>query len=91
MNFRYKFITIFENIIVIFYVNRFLRVTSLSANWETRMSESIRCWQSYKECEAEVTEWITSAEKLYQEKAITTKSYLETHKVSIYCRKFIFY
>ncbi|XP_050705317.1 muscle-specific protein 300 kDa-like [Eriocheir sinensis] len=60
--------------------SRFARVTSSSLNWETRMSESIRCWQSYKECEAEVTEWITSAEKLFQEKAITTKNYLETHK-----------
>ncbi|KAK3865215.1 hypothetical protein Pcinc_029165 [Petrolisthes cinctipes] len=60
--------------------SRFSRVTTASVKWETRMSESIRCWQCFKECESEVTEWITNAEKLYQEKAITTKSYLESHK-----------
>lgn len=58
-----------------------MRVTTSSSQWETRMSESIRCWESFKECEAEVAEWLQTAEQYYQEKEITTRGNLEKHKV----------
>ncbi|KAF2357499.1 Calponin domain [Trinorchestia longiramus] len=59
---------------------RFNKVAASSSQWESRMTESIRCWESFKECESEVADWLQMAEKLYQEKEITTRANLEKHK-----------
>ena len=45
------------------------------------MNECIRCWETFKDCEAEVVEWLQCADKMFSEKIITTKSNLEMHKV----------
>ena len=54
-----------------------------ASSWESKMGDSIRFWESFMECEGEVAEWIQSAEKLFQEKAVSSKSNLEMHKVSL--------
>ena len=52
-----------------------------ATNWEAKMGDSIRFWESFMECEYEVTEWLQSAEKMFQEKMVSSNSVLEMHKV----------
>jgi len=54
------------------------------------MTDSIRCWESFQDCEAEVVDWLQTAEKLFQEKEITTRSNLEKHKVFIILEYFLY-
>lgn len=70
------------------YFIRFEEILSTASKWENKMADSIRHWESFIDCEGEVVEWLQSAEKIFQEKTITSKSTLEMQKVRKY-RNFI--
>ncbi|KAB7507502.1 hypothetical protein Anas_01389, partial [Armadillidium nasatum] len=59
---------------------RFEEILSTASKWENKMADSIRHWESFIDCEGEVVEWLQSAEKIFQEKTITSKSTLEMQK-----------
>lgn len=60
---------------------RFAYVSQNAQTWEQKLTEAIRCWHNFRECERLITDWLGKAENLVSEKHIDNKQAVETHKV----------
>ena len=59
---------------------RFTRVTHSAQMWEQRLQESIRCWTKFRECERQISEWLSAAETLINDQNINNRQSVEYHK-----------
>lgn len=61
--------------------DRFSYVVQTAQHWEQRLQEAVRCWQNFREAERIISDWLTKAEQMINEKHIDTKEIVETHKI----------
>ena len=60
--------------------DKFAYVTQNAQIWEQKLQDTIRCLGSFRESEYVISEWLTRAEKLIEERHMDTKETVETHK-----------
>lgn len=60
--------------------DRFQRVIQSAQVWEQRLQEAVRCWTKFRECERQLSEWLTTAEALINDRHIDTRQMVEYHK-----------
>lgn len=60
--------------------DRFARVSLAAQTWEQRLQESIRRWSKFKECERQISEWLSLAETIINDKNIDNRQSVEYHK-----------
>ncbi|KAL0110413.1 hypothetical protein PUN28_013801 [Cardiocondyla obscurior] len=60
--------------------NRFVKVSQAAQAWEQRLQESVRRWTKFKECERQISEWLSIAEAMINEKHIDNRQSVEYHK-----------
>lgn len=60
--------------------NRFAKVSQAAQVWEQRLQESIRRWTKFKECERQISEWLSIAETMINDKHIDNRQSVEYHK-----------
>jgi nesprin-1 len=60
--------------------DRFVRVSQAAQIWEQRLQESVRRWTKFKECERQISEWLTVAEAMINDKHIDNRQSVEYHK-----------
>ncbi|EZA53954.1 Nesprin-1 [Ooceraea biroi] len=60
--------------------DRFVRVSQAAQVWEQRLQESVRRWTKFKECERQISEWLTVAEAMINDKHIDNRQSVEYHK-----------
>ncbi|KZC10894.1 Nesprin-1 [Dufourea novaeangliae] len=59
---------------------RFNRVSQAAQLWEQRLQEAVRCWTKFKECERQVSEWLSVAETMINDKHTDNRRSIEYHK-----------
>ena len=59
---------------------RFARVSQAAQLIEQRLQEAVRCWTKFRECERQISEWLTAAEGLINDKRIDNRQSVEQHK-----------
>lgn len=59
---------------------RFTRVSQAAQLWEQRLQEAVRCWTKFRECERQISEWISAAETLVNDRNIDNRQSVEYHK-----------
>ncbi|KAG7206621.1 hypothetical protein KM043_000301 [Ampulex compressa] len=59
---------------------RFARVSQAAQHWEQRLQEAVRCWTKFKECERQVSDWLSVAETLVNDRLIDDRRSIEYHK-----------
>lgn len=59
---------------------RFIRVSQSAQLWEQRLQEVVRCWAKFRECERQISEWLSTAETLINERDIDNRQSVEYHK-----------
>ncbi|XP_018395829.1 PREDICTED: nesprin-1 isoform X2 [Cyphomyrmex costatus] len=60
--------------------DRFIKVSQVAQVWEQRLQESVRRWTKFKECERQISEWLSVAETMINEKHIDNRQSVEYHK-----------
>lgn len=60
--------------------DRFIKVSQAAQVWEQRLQESVRRWTKFKECERQISEWLSIAETMINEKHIDNRQSVEYHK-----------
>ncbi|XP_012271233.1 nesprin-1 isoform X8 [Orussus abietinus] len=60
--------------------DRFAHVAQSTQVWEQRLQEAVRCWTKFRECERQISEWLTTAEALVNDKRIDNRQSVEFHK-----------
>ncbi|XP_071567068.1 muscle-specific protein 300 kDa isoform X8 [Temnothorax nylanderi] len=60
--------------------DRFVKVSQAAQVWEQRLQESVRRWTKFKECERQISEWLSVAETMINEKHIDNRQSVEYHK-----------
>jgi nesprin-1 len=59
---------------------RFSRVSQLALVWEQRLQEAVRCWSKFRDCERQISEWLSAAETLINDRNIDNRQSVEYHK-----------
>lgn len=59
---------------------RFSRVSQTAQLTEQRLQEAVRCWTKFRESERQISEWLTAAEGLINDKRIDNRQSVEHHK-----------
>ncbi|XP_043257160.1 nesprin-1 isoform X11 [Colletes gigas] len=59
---------------------RFNRVSQAAQTWDQRLQEAVRCWTKFKECERQVSEWLSVAEAMISDKHTDNRRSIEYHK-----------
>ncbi|XP_054006700.1 muscle-specific protein 300 kDa isoform X2 [Hylaeus anthracinus] len=59
---------------------RFNKVSRAAQTWEQRLQEAVRCWSKFKECERQVSEWLSVAETMINDKHTDNRRSIEYHK-----------
>nr|XP_034172930.1 nesprin-1 isoform X14 [Osmia lignaria] len=59
---------------------RFNKVSQAAQVWELRLQEAVRCWTKFKECERQVSEWLSVAETMINDKHTDNRRSIEYHK-----------
>ncbi|XP_034936487.1 nesprin-1 isoform X11 [Chelonus insularis] len=59
---------------------RFNQVIQTSQINEQRLQQAARCWTKFKECERQISEWLTAAENLISDKRIDNCQSIDHHK-----------
>lgn len=60
--------------------DRFAHVSQSAQIWEQRLQEAVRCWTKFRECERQISEWLSAAETLINDKHIDSRQSVEYHK-----------
>ncbi|XP_029680499.1 nesprin-1 isoform X2 [Formica exsecta] len=60
--------------------DRFVKVSQAAQVWEQRLQESMRRWTKFKECERQITEWLSVAETMINDKHLDNRQSVECHK-----------
>lgn len=60
--------------------DRFNKVSQAAQLWEQRLQEAVRCWTKFKECERQVSEWLSVAETMINDKHTDNRRSIEYHK-----------
>ncbi|XP_012253400.2 muscle-specific protein 300 kDa isoform X14 [Athalia rosae] len=60
--------------------DRFSHVAQSAQIWEQRLQEAVRCWTKFRECERQISEWLSAAETLINDKHIDSRQSVEYHK-----------
>ncbi|XP_014483634.1 PREDICTED: nesprin-1 isoform X6 [Dinoponera quadriceps] len=60
--------------------DRFVKVSQAAQVWEQRLQESVRRWTKFKECERQISEWLSVAETMINDKHIDNRQSVEYHK-----------
>ncbi|XP_076667923.1 muscle-specific protein 300 kDa isoform X16 [Andrena cerasifolii] len=59
---------------------RFNKVSQAAQVWEQRLQDAVRCWTKFKECERQVSEWLSVAETMINNKHTGNRRSIEQHK-----------
>ena len=59
---------------------RFAKVFQSAQIWEQKLQEAVRCWTKFRECERQISEWLSAAETLINDKHIDNRQSVEHHK-----------
>lgn len=60
--------------------DRFVKVSQAAQVWEQRLQESMRRWTKFKECERQITEWLSVAETMINDKHLDNRQSVDSHK-----------
>lgn len=60
--------------------DRFVKVSQAAQIWEQRLQESVRRWTKFKECERQISEWLSVAETMINDKHSDNRQSVEYHK-----------
>ncbi|XP_020291842.1 nesprin-1 isoform X3 [Pseudomyrmex gracilis] len=59
---------------------RFNKLSQTAQTWEQRLQESVRRWTKFRECERQISEWLSVAETMINDKHIDNRQSVEHHK-----------
>lgn len=59
---------------------RFVHVSQSAQSWEHRLQEAVRCWAKFREYERQISEWLSTAETLMNDRDVDNRQSVEYHK-----------
>ncbi|KAL7297367.1 hypothetical protein TKK_0009753 [Trichogramma kaykai] len=60
--------------------DRFARVHQSAQLWEQRLYDGVKCWTQFRERERQISEWLSTAETLINDRNIDSRPSVEYHK-----------